>query len=65
VYPGSNYMPGELGPLSNTVGLGPDSDSFRNMDNLSLLQINPLARAGAGGAAGYADAVCSVCSRML
>jgi len=46
---------GVMRPFS-TVGLGPDSNSLKDMDNLP--QINPLACAGAGGAAGHADAVC-------
>ena len=40
----------------STVGFGPNSNSLKDMDNLS--QINPLACAGAGGAAGHANAVC-------
>jgi len=51
-----------VAPFS-TVGLGPDSNSLKDMDNLS--QINPLACAGAGGAAGHANAVCvSACCEV-
>jgi len=49
-------MPEAHDPLS-TAGLGPDSKPLEDMNNLS--QINPLACAGAcGAAAGHAAAVC-------